>query len=219
MNLTCEDNYFGRKLDKDDTFFSISVPVKVIITKSKMNEIELDMVLFASESFDIHIAENFVGAVGVLGNSSDSVEFKIESGDSELETALVMEHFAIEKANQLVVKKPFDFELGRNKLRFDVLARHKLDGYEQQASVQVNIGDLNDETPLFIQRDYTFYARERQLPVANYTVGQVYVIDPDLSDSLNFTVIENAVSTADETLSSNLVNVFQIINNTLTKKV
>jgi hypothetical protein len=190
LNLTCEDNYFGRKYNKDEVFHSISVPVRVSITESKLNAIEREMSLFSSENFDLSVDENFVGLVGELSNSTNSsVVFKIESADPDAELAFVSEHFEMD-GNRLMLKKPLDFESGKNRLRFDVNAQNTLEHYEQMASVQITVGGVNDEAPAFIQEEHTFYVRQRQLS-ANHTVGQVYAIDLDLNDSLSFELVSD----------------------------
>lgn len=64
LNLTCEDNYFGRKVNPSEPSHSLSVVIKVTIQESRQ-ALLADPSL---EAVEISIRENFEGVAGSLSN-------------------------------------------------------------------------------------------------------------------------------------------------------
>jgi hypothetical protein len=55
------------------------------------------------------------------------------------------------------------------------------------------VHNINDQTPGFIQRNYTFYAHHRQLPAGKpHHLGHVYAVDFDLDDTITFVSQNNS---------------------------
>jgi hypothetical protein len=131
LNLTCEDNYFGRG-DTDSKFHSVSILIKVQIHESKLT---IDMSPFTitgdGDALKFTVDEGFVGVIGALNNRStagDSKNFTYSFDLSELDketSEAVSEHLAV-RDGQLYVVKPFDFETGKNQLRFVISAKGRL---------------------------------------------------------------------------------------------
>jgi hypothetical protein len=67
LKLTCEDNYFGRKLNKNETFFSYELLIHLRILESKSKQAQLQSSLFVNDTFTFSVKEGFTGIIGQLG--------------------------------------------------------------------------------------------------------------------------------------------------------
>ena len=190
LQLTCEDNYFGRKLNKDETFFSKTLLIRVEIRESRMRQIEREMSLFSNVSFSFDIDEGYSGLIGELNNSTETdIIYKFEVNKRE-DFELISEHFRIE-SNRLYLKVPFDYEKGQTRVEFGISARKSTTAFEQHVDVTVNINDLNDEAPKFIQSAYKFFIKNHQ---KTNDLGKLYAIDMDKTDMLTFNILDETIT-------------------------
>jgi hypothetical protein len=112
LNVTCEDNFFTRKL-KPIEFNQNSLVVQIEVIDSKMN---VDSEWFSKEQFVFNVDENYVGPLGKLGTSSSvawASEYRIEGSE------LARDHLKM-NGDELKVEKAFDYELGEHVLNFTV---------------------------------------------------------------------------------------------------
>lgn len=98
--------------------------------------------------------------------------------------ATVREHVTVlgddDEANLpiLHVLKPFDYETHGDKIEFDLVA-YDVDNYTDSCQIVINVRDLNDNAPLFMNENATFVLKENSPP--NSFIGQVIAIDRDSS--------------------------------------
>ena len=200
MTLKCEDNYFGRKLHKNtnETFFETFTQIRLTILESRVKrqqQQQQQATLFLNDTFSFKVDEGFAGPIGQLSNFS-GLTFQFEGGQ---DSKFFAEHFAVDSTNATVyVTKPFDYESGDYRFAFEITAQNVTSGgagsVPQRASVRLEINDVSDETPAFIQSEFKIFVRHRLLRSSAAqqvsSIGQVYAIDTDKVDFLDFSVLE-----------------------------
>jgi hypothetical protein len=92
------------------------------------------------------------------------------------------EHFAVSELNTnypiLTVSKPFDYEHDGGQFEF-YLSAYDTGNFSDTALVNIKIEDVNDNPPVFINDNATFFVKENIQ--ANSFLGQVIALDKDSS--------------------------------------
>lgn len=116
--------------------------------------------------------------------SESMINYTLFDAQTKEQVAYLLEHFTIEN-NTLRVVKAFNFEKDQHKFEFYVVSSQK-----DRLKVKIMIEDENDQVPSFVQTEYKFYVKQREMN-NNSSCGKLYAIDLDSNEQLNFTIVDD----------------------------
>lgn len=183
LNVTCEDNYFNRKLNRANNLnshWSLSFLIKLNIVDSILDQ---NTELFDHSEYTFRIDERWTGQIGRIGRENKiQIKYKLE-GHSQEHTQLLDEYFEI-KENILFLKKQVDFEMGQHFFNFTFWALPLTGTAKFKTNVVVLVNDLNDEKPVFSNNEYKILLTDKNKKSGNI-IGQIYATDMDKQDWFN----------------------------------
>lgn len=131
--------------------------------------------------------------------SESMINFTSFDAQTKEQVAYLLDHFTIEN-NTLRVVKAFNFEKDQHKFEFYVVSSQK-----DRLKVKIMIQDENDQVPSFVQTEYKFYVKQKEMS-NNSTCGKLYAIDLDSNEQLNFTFVD------DESAEQPAFTIFKLVN-------